>query len=229
MKQYHFFEPYVGLAYHSGCGPYSKRILILGSSFYCPYVYDDKACLECTDINRKDSSEFDTSCKIYKPLGRVLHDEPTYNIEEKPQAYQNLAKALGSIIGTTNYEETWSYLAFTNFVQFFLPATDGNYRKTTSTDLSPRDFKAFIGVVKNLQPHIVIVCGCVINKPIKNNEYLCDENMLEKTHGYLWHLRIPDVTHLISVINPYHPSSPAWYTGLSDFQLYLTEELNNIN
>lgn len=229
MKQYHFFEPHVGWAYHSGCGPYRKRILILGSSFYCPYVYHDKACLECTDIDKKDSSRFDTTCKIYKPLGRVLHDEPTYRIEEQPLAYQNLANAIGGIIGTSDYEQTWSYLAFTNYVQFFLPAIDGNYRKMTFADLSARDFKAFIEVVRKLQPHIVIVCGCIINKPIKSKDYLCDKEMLEKTQGYLWHLDIPEVTHRISVINPYHPSSPAWYTGLSEFQQYLTKELNEFN
>ena len=53
MKKNYFFEPHVGSAYHSGCGPYGKRILVLGSSFYCPYVYDDKACMECTDIKKK--------------------------------------------------------------------------------------------------------------------------------------------------------------------------------
>ena len=74
MKNY-FFEPHVGSAYHSGCGPYGKRILILGSSFYCPYVYDDKACMECTDINKKDSSKYDESCKIYRHRGPYLREE----------------------------------------------------------------------------------------------------------------------------------------------------------
>lgn len=226
MKKNYFFEPHVGSAYHSGCGPYGKRILVLGSSFYCPYVYDDKACMECTDINKKDSSKYDASCKIYQPLRRVLHDEPSYNIEEKPKAYQNLAKAIGKIIGTTSYDQTWSYLAFTNYVQFFLPATDECYRGTSSADLSPRDFDAFIEVVRKLHPHIIIVCGCIINKPVMNNKYLCDKDMLEQTQGYVCHLDIPGIAHRISVINPFHPSSSAWYTGLSSFQQYLTDELN---
>ena len=64
----------------------------------------------------------------------------------------------------------WSHLAFTNYVQFFLPSDGDSFRTTKASDLSERDFDAFIEVVKELSPDIVIVWGCVINTSVNNQK-----------------------------------------------------------
>lgn len=36
----------------------------------------------------------------------------------------------------------------------------------------------------------------------------------------------PDNDHEIALINPYHPSSSAWYSCFEDYKRYLTQLLN---
>ena len=99
-------------------------------------------------------------------------------------------------------------------------------RETKESDLSPRDFNAFLDVVTELKPNIIIVWGCVVNTPIKNNKYLIDKEELIKTDGYVCHLSIPNIKHKICIINPYHPSSIRfWYNNLKTFQDHLSEQL----
>ena len=218
-----FFTPFVGSNYTKGIR--NKRVLVVGASFYC----DQQACpyfKRCTDVERKDSSEFDTICPAYQACGGNLHDEPSNAISDAPQTYQRFASYLSSIVGKREYTEVWSYVAFTNYVQFFLPAVPGRYRDTRPSDLSERDFEAFNETLCELQPHIVVIWGCVFNSRVREqNAYLIDRSELGRTEWYVCHLQVPGVNHTITVINPYHPSSSTWNSKIADFDKYFKEVL----
>lgn len=221
---YRFFKPYVGKHYEKGI--HGKRVLVVGASFYC----DQQACpyfKRCTDTERKDSSEFDTICPAYKAYGAPLHDEPSNAISDAPQTYQRFATYLSSKVGKREYDDAWSYVAFTNYVQFFLPSIPGRFRETRPSDLSERDYEAFNETLRELQPDIVVIWGCVFNTRVREqNKYLTDLSELERTEWYICHLQIPGVNHPIAIINPYHPSSPAWNSNITDFDHYFSNLLD---
>jgi hypothetical protein len=223
MSKHHFFEPYVGNHYKEGI--HGKKILVLGASFYCNCV----KCpffASCTSVILKDSSEFDNKCPEYKSAGKQLHLEPGYCVEDAPTTYQRFAAYMGKHLGTEDYDTVWEHLAFTNYVQFFLPATNGSFRETMWSDLSERDFAAFTEVVQQLQPDIVVVWGNVINSALKErNPYLVDMKELQETEYYVCHLDVPGVNHPVAVINPYHPSSGAWYSDQEKFDNYFSNLL----
>ena len=208
MNQHRFFTPYIGERYQDGIR--SKKILVLGASFYCNRV----KCpffASCTSVILKDSSEFDHKCPEYKPSGKHLHLEPSYCVEDAPTTYQRFAAYMGKHLGTDDYDTIWEHMAFTNYVQFFLPATNGSFRETSWSDLSERDFAAFTEVVQQLQPR---------------NPYLVDLKELQETEYYVCHLDVPGVNHPVAVINPYHPSSSAWYSDMEKFDHYFNNLLN---
>ena len=180
-----FFNPFVGSNYTKGI--LNKRVLVVGASFYC----DQQACpyfKRCTDVERKDSSEFDSICPAYQACGGTLHDEPSNAISDGLPTYQRFASYLSSKVNKREYAEVWSYVAFTNYVQFFLPAEPGRYRETRPSDLSERDFEAFNETLRELQPHIVVIWGCVFNSRVREqNAYLIDRSELERTEWYICH------------------------------------------
>lgn len=223
MSKNQFFEPFIGKRYAEGIN--GKRILVLGASFYCDRV---KCPLfaSCTSVIMKDSSAFDTKCPEYQPAGKKLHLEPSYCVEDAPVTYQRFAAYMGKHLGTDDYDTVWDHLAFTNYVQFFLPATNGSFRETSWSDISERDLAAFTEVVQRLQPDIVIVWGSVINSCLKErNPYLADRKELQETKYYICHLNIPGAEKPIAIINPYHPSSSAWYSAMEQFDGYMSNLL----
>ena len=218
-----FFKPFVGEHYAEGIN--GKKILVLGASFYCNHT-ECPFFAQCTSVKDKNSEPFDHQCPPYVPDGKALHLEPTYCIEDAPKTYQHFTEFMGRYLDTDDYDTVWDHLAFTNYVQFFLPAGDA-FRETKKSDLSERDFEAFIEVVRDLKPDIVIIWGSVINSRLKEeNEYLVDKQELHQTDFYVCHMQLPDMAQRIALINPYHPSSSAWYSGLEQFEQYLNTLLN---
>lgn len=219
-----FFQPYVGPLYYKGVK--GKKILVLGASFYCDMI-DCEFFNKCTDRRRKDSSEYDLKCPAYAGTGTALHEEPESCVADQPRAYRLFSENVAYALGITP-EELWDRIAFTNYVQFFLPAEIGYYAKTLTSDLSKRDFEAFVEVVQELKPDIVIVWGCVVNSPVKeNNPYLVSRSELEETNYYMCHLNVPGVDHEIAVVNPYHPSTSKWFSEREKFDKYLLNALNS--
>lgn len=218
-----FFKPYVGENYAKGIN--GKKVLVLGASFYCPHTgcefYE-----RCTDVGTKDSSAFDSICPLYKPDNKLLHNEPTYCVAESSKTYRTFASCMSRYLCEDDCAAVWSHLAFTNYVQFFLPATSKGFRETRWSDLSERDFNAFIETVKELEPDIVIIWGCVINTRIKEkNGFVIDKHLLNSTNGYLCHMQVPGMAKNISLLNPYHPSSSAWHSTLAEFDEYFLKAL----
>ena len=213
-----FFKPFVGANYQQGIR--GKKILVLGASFYCDVV----GCPhfgKCTDTSIKDSSIYNNCCPPYQKYGIPLSENPTYAIEDGNTTYQRFATWMAQYAGTDDYDTIWSQLAFTNYVQFMLPAAPGHFRDTRWSDLSERDFHAFIETLRELQPDIVIILGSVINSRLKEkNEYLVSADTLRETEYYICQLSVPGVEHTVTLINPYHPSSSAWYGDLEKFNHY---------
>ncbi len=221
MKTKRFFKPHIGSSYSYGIN--GKKVLVIGASFYCA----NPNCIyynQCTSVESKDSSSFDSICPFYEPHEKHLHNEPIYCVEELPQTYRKFAMSLNSILGVEEPEKVWDRLAFTNYCQFFLPA-ENNFRPTFAKDISDRDFEAFIEACVDLQPNIIIVWGSTINRPLlHNNPFVTDKNQLDKTGGYVCHMELPEVPHPISLVNCHHPSSRAWWGGIDEFIEYLTKE-----
>ena len=79
-----------------------------------------------------------------------------------------------------------------------------------------------------MKPDVVIVWGSIVNSPVKeNNPYLVSRSELEETDYYVCHLNVPGVDHEITVVNPYHPSSSAWFAEREKFDKYLQNALNS--
>lgn len=218
-----FFTPFVGAKYEHGIN--GKRVLVIGASFYC----DKEECCphfkKCTSTKRKDSSEFVGKCPIYKNYKgeeRFIDNEPTLAIQEQYKPYVNFADVMAQYIENVNnkessYMEVWDHFAFTNYVQFFVPP-----KRTEKKYLSERDFEAFTETVRGIEPDIVILWGCVINDRLKqNNEFVIDKDFLAKTDWYVCHMKLPDFDKLITLLNPYHPSSSKWHSEKETFAKYL--------
>lgn len=171
--------------------------------------------------------KFDEQCPEYSNNGKSLHNEPSYYIEDAPRTYQNFASYISNLIGSEDYEESWSHFAFTNYVQFFLPTKNNSFRETRLSDLSERDFHAFNETLAELQPDIVVIWGCIFNSRLREqNEYIVDKEELDRTEWYVWHIKVPSVEHKIALINPYHPSSSAWFSKIQTFDKYFSIELS---
>lgn len=213
------FNPFVGTRYQEGIR--GKKILVLGASFYCNHA-DCMYYKQCTNVEQKDSSPYEAICPIYVKAEKRLSNEPAYCVEERPYTYQLFSEALQKFTLTDSYEDTWSRLAFTNYIQFFLPGATDKFRETRFSDISQRDFEVFIETVDELRPDIVIVWGCVINSSLKeNNPYLVSLEELKETEWYLCHILVPGHDHPIAIVNPFHPSSSAWSGTLPVLRKYL--------
>lgn len=213
-----FFQPYVGSKFKTGI--HGKKVLVLGASFYC----DETDCPffeDCTSVIKKDSSKYDRTCPHYAKMKEVLHDEPSYCVENLPKTYQIFADYMQKFVEG----DVWDYLAFTNYVQFMLGAK-GGYRVTRRSDMSERDFAAFNEVLVTLQPDIVVIWGTVINSRLKEeNAYIIDPQELSRTESYVCHIQPPGVKHPVALINPYHPSSSAWYGDIPLLDKYMNKLL----
>ena len=222
--KYRFFNPYIGSKYDIGIN--RKKVLVVGASFYCRNV-DCVFFEECTSVSAKDSSPYNILCPEYKDVGKDLQNEPSYTVEEAPTTYKRFISSISRFTKKESYSDIWSHLAFTNYVQFFLPSSSNGYRKTQLKDLSERDFEAFIETLKELQPDVVIIWGCVIKtRLIEKNIYVVDEQELSESGGYLCHMRVPGLDKIIALLNPYHPSSSRWFSHLSDFEKHLNSVLS---
>ena len=223
MSSKRFFIPFIGSNYEKGIN--GKRVMVLGASFYCNHT-ECKFFKQCTSIECKDSRAYDEICPIYAKDNKKLHREPEYAIEDCVSTYQKFAAGLAKYVGTEDYDEVWSHVAFTNYVQFFLPAENG-YRETRKSDLSERDYEAFVETLAELKPDIVIVWGSVINNRIKqDNPDMVQNGMLERTDWYVCQIVPTGFTIPIYIINPYHPSMSAWYSGMADFDRYFSQLIN---
>ena len=218
-----FFKPFVGKDYEEGIK--GKRILVYGASFYC----NKTGCeffKDCTSPEKKDSSAYNTKCPEYakKKDSMELSNEPSYAIEEEYRAYKRFGELMKLYV--ENKEEfIWDRMAFTDYVQFFLPIV-----QTKREFLSGRDFDAFKSVIVKLQPHIVVIWGLPVTEEVRDNrgkDMIPDWDKLPESEWYLCHMKIDDVPHLITLVCTYHPSSfTSWGADFEKLHKYMDIALN---
>ena len=213
-----FFIPYEGKDYKLGIK--GKKILVVGASFYC----DKQNCTyfrDCTNPVKKDSSPYNTICPEYTKNGAVLEKEPEYAIDENYPAYQRFAECMKQFVEPD--VNVWNRMAFTNYVQFFVPTV-----KTDKTYLSQRDFEAFIESVIQLQPDVIISWGMVTIDAVRdNNNYIIDREKLKDSEWYICHMKMDEVKHNITLVCCFHPSSPDWNQDFEKLTRYLRKVLED--
>lgn len=224
MKNKRFFIPFVGRNYDKGIN--GKKVLVVGASFYCKNL-ECGFFNQCTNVKHKDSSTCDKLCPIYAQSGKLLHLEPKYCIADKSSTYKKFAKSMAKFIDSEDYDEIWSHMAFTNYIQFFLPSSNKGYRETRYSDLSERDYEAFVETLVELKPDIVIIWGCVINKRIiQDNPDMIQNGILDRTGSYVCQIVPKSIAKPITIINPYHPSLSKWHYGIKEFNKYFSQLIN---
>lgn len=212
-----FFVPFKGKEYERGiCG---KKVFVVGASFYCD-KNDCQFFSDCTNPDKKDSSSYDTSCPVYAKMGAELRNEPSYAIDENYPAYQRFAKMMRQFVGE-EVEDVWQRMAFTNYVQFFVPTI-----YTYKDYLGKRDFEAFVESLVELQPDVVISWGMVTIEDVREgNPYVIDREKLPDSDWYICHLVVPGVDHPITLVCCFHPSSRDWNQDYGKFTKYLKQAL----
>ena len=217
-----FFKPFIGEKYDEGIN--GKKILVLGASFYCDKNGQNgqRNCpffAECTDIVKKDSSKFDTTCPEYAGKNMKLSEEPSNAISERYPAYKRFAEFMQQFASNKS-EDVWDRMAFTDYLQFFSPTI-----QTKKEYLTQRDFDAFIEVLQKLKPDVVISWGTAIVENIREeNPYISDgeKKNLQKTDWYVCNMNVPNVPHEITLVSCYHPASiKYWYGDLDLFAEHL--------
>lgn len=210
-----FFIPRKGEHYETGIN--GKKVLVVGASFYCN-KYDCPYFGDCTSPNKKDSSLYNTTCPEYAKQGAELRKEPRYAIDENYQAYRRFEKLMREVVNS-DVENIWEYVAFTNYVQFFVPT-----KNTLKAHLSNRDFEAFIETLVELKPDVVISWGMVTIEDVRtNNQYVIDKDKLPDSEWYICHLKVPGNDHSITLFCCFHPSSKDWYEDFDRCAEYLRQ------
>ncbi len=205
METKRFFKPYVGKNYSAGLS--GKKVLVVGDSFYCAHSEDCKYFQECTDIVKKDSRKFDTICPHY---GRNLSDAPAGELEQMYGVYEKFGEFLSGYVEGTDSSSVWQYVAFTNYVQFFVPSATSH----SKVAVSERDFEAFKETVLELKPDIVFVWGTIAGDAIRRGReevYDYDTPEFHAKEGYICHLRLDGLNKEVVIINSYHPSAWAYW------------------
>lgn len=212
-----FFIPFEGKKYKTGIN--GKKVLVVGASFYCN-KYDCHYFNDCTSREKKNSSTYNTICPEYVKHRAELRSEPTYAIDENYPAYQKFEKLMHKVVDDKSVN-IWDYLAFTNYVQFFVPTTS-----THKVYLSDRDFEAFIETIVELKPDVIISWGMVTIDAVRtNNKYITDMDKLPDSEWYICHLKVPCVNHPITLFCCYHPSSRDWNKDFDRCATYLGKAL----
>ncbi len=214
-----FFNPRTGEKYDTGIN--GKKILVVGDSFYCLKT----ACeyhSKCTDTEQNDSSTYNLICPerlIHTDEGEnviPLRDEPTVAIDEyESYAYLNFKGLLQLLIGEASESiNVWDYVAFTNYIQFFIPQ-----RETDSRFITEKDYPSFVEVVNELEPDIVVTWGDAVANSIRNmyGRNKIEDELIENQYYYN---RMQFDGHSFTILNLYHPSSKIWPSDIYNSYKY---------
>lgn len=224
-----FFRPWVGTEY-SGEGINGKKLLVIGASQYCTRT-DCSYWTECTSESNKDCRKFNSICpdvlgnKYVSSLENWSNFEIENYLEEGGYvAYRNFTNLLLGVSGLEDKQDIWKRLAFTLYVQFFLPGKD-------TPDMDFRDakfFKAFLESVDELQPDIIIIWGVKILNHLKQEfikEYV-DEIKFSPNNNHLIKMKYKGKVY--NIISTYHPSSIRyWHDDIPELERVLKSVLHS--
>ena len=226
MKKY-FLNPYIGKKYKEGIN--GKRVLVLGASFYCSLDGNKgrKKCEYYEDcaINQ-NSVKYNEICPHNN--GKLLSDSAEGEIDEDGAIsyfkFFELMRWIRSRCATEEFNDFWERVAFTNYVQHMI----GGRTITCHSDLREEYFEMFVSLLDEFEkgktlPDVVIVWGCVIDKPLKNptipDHPDCRIEIDEEKEGYIFKWKNFNGKDLI-FINIYHPSSGKFYTDAEWNKMY---------
>ena len=184
-----FFKPWIGKNYQNG-GIFKKKILVLGESHYCGGC--DKCGIkyapECNDLNTTKIIEslLDGStggwANTFKKFERSLVNKPTTAEESR---------------------EIWESVAYFNFLQVAMTET----RTAGSYEDYIEGQKAFLEVIEDLQPDLIIVWGIRLYGHLPNERWIQGEPLVVDNYsvknGY-YQLKQGKKSRVIAV---YHPST----------------------
>lgn len=211
-----FFKPYYNYNNYKLGLLNNIKVLVLGASFYCTYnkKSDKYQCPEwekCTSKKNKDSSSFNKTCPYYndKEIRVYLEDIVTSEINDylkgcKFSSYDNFTDFMVEYT-SLNKEKLWGRIAFTNYVQYFLPSF--NTPSQTKDDI--RNFEAFLETLEELKPDIIIVWGTRITDHFKRKYIKRIVDKLEmRENSYLYDMSYNNRNYIL--VNPYHPCYNEW-------------------
>lgn len=219
MESKRFFKPFKGKEYEKGiCG---KKVLVVGASFYCKRI-DCTHFDKCTDVQKKDSSEYNMICECKDRTFDIISEALLENAPESSiynsihthsyKEYRTI-KAFGNFMADyveeANQTTIWNYMAFTNYIQFFLPSKDGKYAQTASRFISERDFEAFKETLLELKPDVVFIWGTPVSDSIRINRkevYDYNTQKFHDTDGYICHFKMDGLKLSVHII-PVHRNS----------------------
>ena len=219
-----FFKPFIGENYETGLS--GKKVFVIGDSFYCAHREDCKYSQECTDMVKKDSSRFDGKCPDaeYSVNGKKLSDASAVELGQMYPSYRRFGEFLSGYVAETDSVSVWDYVAFTNYVQFFVPSATSHSRDA----VSERDFEAFKETVMELKPDVVFVWGTIAGEAIRRGRkevYDYDTPEFHAKEGYICHLRLDGLDKDVVIINTYHPCNMygQWSSSLPQLKKYTDE------
>ena len=203
-----FFDPWVGKNYKTG-GYFKKRILAVGEGHVCGGECQHECGLkyanECEDLTTtKVVKDYLKDCggrwtSTYRKFERSLINTDT---ENKPSS-----------------EEIWQSIAFFNFLQVAISTA----RQAGSYEDYIEGQTAFLEVIENLQPELIIVWGVgrlFNNLPEKGWEWgdslIIDD--YDVKNGY-YHLKNGEKSRCIAVYHPSAAFSPGWWHKVISSQL----------
>ena len=237
MNKKAFFEPYLDKeGYKEGIN--GKKVLVLGTSFYCnqdgvtkdkdtgmikekcPF-YDDCAM-------EQNTAKYDEKCPYNhnSPLRKLPQTELDENGAE---SYRRFWLLLSHYFGhpELTFDDIWKKMAFTNYVQHEI----GGRWQTLKSDCRDEYLEMFEDTLlsMNEMPDVVIVWGCIIDKPLKNkkesDKFPDFENTFDESDHYRFKWKNFN-GHDIEFLCFFHPSSSDFYSDKEwDFMLDRLEDV----
>lgn len=189
-----FFKPWIGKNYQNG-GIFKKKILVLGESHYCG------GCEQCGLKYAKECDDFNTIGIIQSLLeGNKSKHTPTFRKFEH--------SLVNKVTTLEESREIWESVAFFNFLQVAMTDT----RKEGSYEDYMEGQKAFLEVIEDLQPDLIIVWGIRLYGYLPNEGWIQGEPLViddySVKNGY-YQLKNGKKSRVIAV---YHPSTSRGYS-----------------
>ena len=236
MQAKHFFEPFVGDNYSEGI--YGKRVLVLGASFYCN---QDGVSVDKETGEVKEKCPFYDDCAInqntekYDGKCPYNHNSPLRKLpqteldENGAESYKRFWLLLYHYFQQPelSFDDIWGKIAFTNYVQHEI----GGRWNTLASDCRAEYLEMFEDTLLTMkeQPDVVIVWGCIVDKPLKAKTYSdrfpdFENTFTDKDHyRFKWkNFNGKDIEFLCF----FHPSSSDFYSDKEwDFMLDRLEDV----
>lgn len=212
MTRKAFFQPYVNRSgYLRGIN--GKKVLVVGASFYCNQDGKrKKRCLYYDDCTvRHNTEKYDLCCPYNN--GHPLHSLPSSELSEDAKAHANFFNLFKEFLEEPDldFDDFWERMAFTNYVQHEV----GYRTETRPEDCREEYLEMFEDALLTLPqiPDVIILWGCVIDKPIKKKKKSERSHNFKNTYdnlnSYCFQWKNYEGKDIV-FLSFYHPCSNRW-------------------